>query len=199
MTRRGVGRPADPSVVIDMGSMLARVRFAVLWLVAGSALAGTMAVFFYEPGVLKEGVAGQMEGESVTQGMALLTAAMVLAPLALAAVTLFLPARAGVVTNLVGGVLLGAFGLFAIVSHLAEGTWPAHLTLAAFAAAIAWLVVGLSIAELRRARAREPRAGVGTGRSAGTGSPGRPPETRSTSPRASSSAGRRRSGVGASH
>ena len=150
MTFQDLGQPADASSVLDLGSMLARVRFAVLWLVAGCALAGTMAVFFYEPGVLEDGVAGESEGEPVTMGMALLNAAMVALPLTLAAVTLFLPARASAITNLVVGVPLGAFGLFAIVTHLAEGEWHAHLTLAALAAAIAWLIVGLSIAELRR-------------------------------------------------
>jgi hypothetical protein len=133
-----------------MNSLLARVRFAILWLVAGSALAGTMAVFFYEPGVLEEGVAGEMEGDPVTMSGALMMAVMVALPLAMAAVTLFLPARASAVTNLVVGVPLGAFGLFAIVTHLAAGALPAHLTLSALATAIAWLIVGLSIAGLRR-------------------------------------------------
>lgn len=133
-----------------MGPTLERIRFAMLWLVAGCALAGTMAVFFYEPGVLEEGVAGVMEGEPVTMGMAQLMAAMVALPLVMAAVTLFLPARAGAITNLVVGVPLGVFGLYAAVSELAGGALHAHLTLAALAAAIAWLIVGLSIAELRR-------------------------------------------------
>lgn len=150
MTLQDPGQPADAPSVIDMGSIFARLRFAILWLVAGSALAGTMAVFFYEPGVLEEGVAGVMEGEPVTMGMALLNAAMVALPLVLAAATLFLPARAGAITNLAVGVPLGAFGLFAIVNHLAEGALHAHLTLAALVAAIVWLIVGLSIAELRR-------------------------------------------------
>lgn len=43
---------------------------------------------------------------------------------------------------------LGAFGLFAIVTSLAAGAWDAHLMLAALTTAIAWLIVGLSIAEL---------------------------------------------------
>lgn len=93
-----------------MGSTLAILRFAVLWLVAGSALVGTMAVGFYEPGVIKEGVAGVIEGEPVTMGMALLNAAMIALPLTLAAGTLFLPARASAITNLIVGVPLGAFG-----------------------------------------------------------------------------------------
>jgi len=150
MTLQDLGRPADTSSVINRDPLLTRVRFALLWLVAGCALAGTMAVFFYEPGVLEEGVAGVMEGEPVTMGTASLSAAMVALPLALAAVTLFLPARASAIANLVVGVPLGTFGLFAIITHLAEGAWPAHLTLAALAAAIAWLIVGLSIAGLRR-------------------------------------------------
>lgn len=136
--------------VIVMGSTPGRIRFAVLWLVVGSALAGTTAVFFYEPGVLEEGVAGVMEGEPVTTGTALMMAAMVALPLAMAAVTLFLPARAGAITSLLVGVPLGAFGLFSIVSELAGGALHAHVTLAALATAITWLIAGLSLAELRR-------------------------------------------------
>ena len=150
MTLRDLERPVDAAFVIDTDPLLARVRLSLLWLVAGSALAGTMAVFFYEPGVLEEGVGGRMEGDAVTTGMALMTAAMVVVPLTMAAVTLFLPVRVGAIAGLVVGVLLGASGLYAIVTHLAGGEWPAHLTLAALAGAVAWLVVGLSIAELRR-------------------------------------------------
>ena len=150
MTLQDFSQPAETSSVLDMGSMLARVRFAVLWLVVGCALAGSFVVFFAEPGRLEEGVAGVMEGEPVTMGWAYVYAAMVGLPLALAAVTLFLRARASAISNLVVGVPLGAFGLFAIVTHLAEGAWHAHVTLAALAAAIAWLIVGLSIALLRR-------------------------------------------------
>lgn len=141
--------------MIEVGSVLGRIRFAVLWLVVGSALVGTMAVFFYEPGVLEEGVAGVMEGDPVTSGAALRMAAMAALPLAMAAVALFLPARANALTNLVVGVLLGAFGLFMTITELAEGTLHAHLTLGAFASAVAWLIAGLSIVELRRPSHRD--------------------------------------------
>ena len=81
---------------------------------------------------------------------ALLTAGMIALPLAMAAVTLFLPARPSAIANLVVGVPLGAFGLFAIINELAARALHAHVTLAALAAAIAWLIVGLSFALLRR-------------------------------------------------
>jgi hypothetical protein len=150
MSFQDLGRSAGPSPVVERGALLTQVRFAMLWLVGGCALAGTLAVFFYEPGVLEEGVAGEMEGDPVTMGMALLMTAMVALPLTMSAVTLFLPARVSDITNLVVGVLLGAFGLFSVGNHVAEGAWHAHLALAALATAIAGLIVGLSFADLGR-------------------------------------------------
>ena len=59
--------------------------------------------------------------------------------------------------SLVVGVPLGAFGLFAIVNYLTEGAWHAHLTLAALATAITWLIVAQSITECGGARTARPR------------------------------------------
>jgi hypothetical protein len=144
------GHSAAASSGIDMGLLLVRVRFAVLWVVVACALAGSFAVFFGEPGRLAEGVAGVMEGEPVTWGWAYVYAAMIGLPLAMAAATLFLPARTSAIVNLVLGVPLGAFGLFAMVSEVAEGALHPHVALAGVGAGVAWLIVGLSIALLRR-------------------------------------------------
>ncbi len=149
MALQNLGQPAGTSA-LSMGSILARVRFSELWLVVGCALDGSFVVCFAEPGRLEEGVAGVMEDEPVTTGMAYVYAAMVGLPLALAVAALFLPGRASAMVNLVVAVPLGAFGLFAIVTELAEGPLHPHVTLAALAAASAWLIAGLSIAELRR-------------------------------------------------
>jgi hypothetical protein len=155
-TPRDTGQPADTSSRIDIESLVTRVRFAVLWLAVGCALAGTFVVFFAEPGRLEEGVAGVMEGEPVTWGWAYLYAAMIGLPLALAAASLFLASRTSAICNLVVGVPLGAFGLFALVSEMAEGALHPHVTLAAVAAVIAWLIVGLSISLLRQLSHGEP-------------------------------------------
>ncbi len=150
MAPRDTGRSAVGSSGIDMGLLLARVRFAVLWVVVACALAGSFAVFFGEPGRLADGVAGVMEGEPVTWGWAYVYAAMIGLPLAVAAATLFLPARTSAITNLVVGVPLGAFGLFAMVSEVAQGALHPHVALAGVGAVVAWLIVGLSIVLLRR-------------------------------------------------
>ena len=68
---------------------------------------------------------------------------------------MFLPARASAISNLVLGVPLGAFGLFAMVSEAAEGAVHPQVTLAVVGAVVAWLVVGLSVALLRRRSHRE--------------------------------------------
>lgn len=44
MTLHDTGLPADTSAAIDTGALLTRVRFAVLWLVVGCALAGSRKV-----------------------------------------------------------------------------------------------------------------------------------------------------------
>ncbi len=133
-----------------MGSTLARMRFTMLWLVAGIALLGAAVIFFYEPDVLEEAVGGEMEGEPVTMGMALLMAGMAAVPLAFAVAALFVPGRANAITNLVGGVALGVFGLFSIGSELGGGVFHAHLVLAACAAAVAWTIAAMSVVALRR-------------------------------------------------
>lgn len=156
MNLQSIDAPTHASPALDSaGAILRRIRFVALWLTTGCAMVGTTVVFFYEPGVLREGVAGEMEGDPVTTGTALLMAAMIGVPLIVAAATLFLPARASDIANLIVGVPFLAFGLFAVVSHLAEGAWPAHVTLVALAAAITSLIVGLSIAELRQGPSRD--------------------------------------------
>ncbi|WP_062378446.1 hypothetical protein [Demequina pelophila] len=126
------------------------MRFAILWVAAGVALVGAMVVFFYEVGVLEEAVAGTMEGEPITTGDSLFMAGMAVFPLAVAVAAVFVRGRANAITNLVGGVLLGAFGVFAVVSEGLVGDFHTHVIAGAAAGAIAWLIAGLSIVALRR-------------------------------------------------
>ena len=148
MTLHDLDRSAQTHVG-SPGAFAARVRIAVLWLVVGGALAGSMAVFYAEPGRLEEGVAGTMEGEPVTSASAYLFAALVGLPLVMAAITVFVTSRPGAIANLVVGGILGAFGVYAFTAEVSGGSLAPHVTLALLAAASAWVVAGLSVAELR--------------------------------------------------
>jgi hypothetical protein len=148
VTLQDLDRTAEASSM-GMASLLASVRFAVLWLVVGCALAGSMAVFFAEPGRLEEGLAGVMEGKPVTTGDAYLLAAMAALPLVMATVVLFLTGRTSAIVNLVVGAAWGAMGVFLAVSEVSEGALPPHVALAAVGGVVAWLIVGLSVSDLR--------------------------------------------------
>lgn len=133
----------------DPGPWFARVRFAVLWLIIGCAMAGSYAVFFAEPGRLAEGVAGVIEGEPVTTSGAYLLAAMAALPLVMATVALFLTGRTSAIVNLVVGAAAGLVVVFLAVSEVSEGALHPHAALAAVGGVVAWLIVGLSVADLR--------------------------------------------------
>ena len=133
-------------------------------------MAGSYVVFFAEPGRLEEGVAGVMEGEPVTMGWAYVYAAMVGLPLALAAGALFLRARTIAISNLVVGVPLGAFGLFAIVTHLAEGALHPRCDASCACRSDRVAHRGPQHRPTAPALTRGDRAGVGQGRLHGSGS-----------------------------
>ena len=147
MALQDLDRPADTSRN-DPGPWFARVRFAVLWLVIGCAMAGSYAVFFAEPDRLEEGLAGVMEGEPVTTGNAYLLAAMAAFPLVMATVVLFLTGRTSAIVNLVAGTALGVLSVILAVLELSETLHP-HAALASVGGVVAWLIVGLSVADLR--------------------------------------------------
>lgn len=103
-----------------------------------------------------------MDGELVIWGSAYLYAAMVGLLLALAALSAFLPGRTSAIQDVVVGVPLGASGLLAVVSEVAEGALRPHVTPAEAAVVITLLIVGLSIALLCQfSRPRSGRPGVG--------------------------------------
>lgn len=121
----------------------------MLWLIIGCAMAGSYAVFFAEPDRLEEGLAGVMEGQPVTTGNAYLLAAMAALPLVMATVVLFLTGRTSAIVNLVVGTASGLMVVFLAVSELSEGALHPHAALAAVGGVVAWLIVGLSVADLR--------------------------------------------------
>ena len=133
-----------------MDALLFRVRAAVLWVAVAGTTTASLLLYVFEPGAAEGLVAGEMEGETLTSGMGFFLAAIGLVPLVVLLLTLFVADRANHWVNLIAGLAFGAFGVFAVVSHLAEGDFTAHVMLMGVAGAVAFLIAGMSLVGLRQ-------------------------------------------------
>lgn len=133
-----------------MNEIRFRTRVAVLWLAVAVAAAAQMVLYLLIPGALEEMLAGQIEGEALTEGVGYQMAAMVAVPVVMAVVALLARERVDRLASLVVGLLAGLLGTFLVGSHLVDGVVNGHVLLAAVAALLSLLIAGLSAAELRR-------------------------------------------------
>ena len=87
-----------------MDALLFRTRAAVLWLAVGMAMAASLLLHLFVPGALEEMVAGEIEGEALTEGLTYFFGILGIIPLVMAAVTVLVSARANPYVNLVAGL-----------------------------------------------------------------------------------------------
>lgn len=140
-----------------MDALLFRTRAAVLWLAVAMAFAASLLLHLFVPGAAEELVAGEMEGETLTDGLAYFLGAVGIIPVVLAAVTLLVSDRVNHWSNLIAGLAFGLFGAFGVISHVVDGGFNVHVLMVAVADAGAFLIAGLSLAGMRRSRL-EPAA-----------------------------------------
>ena len=107
-----------------MNALLFRTRVAVLWVAVAVAMSASLLLHLFVPGALEEMVAGEMEGEALTDAMSYLLAAFGIFPLVMAGASLMVGDRANRFLNLIGGLVFGLFGVFAVVSHLVAAASP---------------------------------------------------------------------------
>lgn len=136
-----------------MDALLFRTRAAVLWVAVAGTTTASLLLYVFEPGAAEGLVAGEMEGETLTTGLGFFFAAIGIIPLVMLLLTLFIADRANHWVNLIAGLAFGAFGVFAVVSHLAEGDFTAHVLLMGIAGAVAFLIAGLGLVGLRHTTA----------------------------------------------
>ena len=134
-----------------MKTIDARIRIAILWaLWAAAATYALLLGLLVEPTALEEALAGEVEGFATDGWVGYYMALSAIIPLALAVMTLQFDSRGTRYTNLVAGLLLGAWTLFdtgyAIVDN---GAFFAWMLVSAASALIAFLIAGLSAAALR--------------------------------------------------
>jgi hypothetical protein len=133
-----------------MDALLFRTRVAVLWLAVAIAALGSLLLHLFIPGALEEMVAGEMEGETLTDGLTFFFGALGTIPVAMAAVALLVSDRVNRWVNLIAGLAFGLFGVFAVVGHLVDGGLNVHVLMVAVASIGAFLIAGLSLVGLRR-------------------------------------------------
>jgi multidrug efflux pump subunit AcrB len=138
-----------------MNELYFRVRVAVLWVAAAVAAATATLLYVFIPGAVADLLAGEMEGEPLTLAVSYMFGGLVTYCLAMSLVTLFVHDRANHVTNVVAGLLLGLFGVFAVISHVLTGGFNGHVLMAAVAGVIAFVIAGLGAAGFRRGPTQE--------------------------------------------
>jgi hypothetical protein len=139
-----------------MNELLFKPRIAVLWVAVAVASSAAVLLYLLIPGALEEMVAGQIEGEPLTDTVGYEMAVLVVLPLMMAAVTLLARDRVSRWASLVVGLLFGLFGAFMVGDHLVGGEFNGHVLLMVVGVLLGFLIVGLSAAGLRRSTAGAP-------------------------------------------
>ena len=132
-----------------MDALLFRTRATALWLAVALAMTASLVLYLFIPGTLEELLAGEMEGEVLTEGMGYFMAVLGIVPLVMAAVALLVSDRVNRYANLIAGAVFGLFGIFAVVTHTLDGGFNVHVLMVAVAGVAAFLIAGLSLARLR--------------------------------------------------
>jgi hypothetical protein len=120
-----------------------RAQVAVLWVAVAVALSGSMLLYLFMPGALEELLAGEVEGETLDDALGYLFAWMVIIPLVMAAVTLVVRDRVNRYVNLVAGMALGLFGLYAVVRETSADGFNIHILMIVVASLLALLIAAL--------------------------------------------------------
>lgn len=137
-----------------MDALLFRMRVAVLWLAVALAMSASLLLHLFMPGAVEEMAAGEIEGETLTDGLSWFFGAVGTFPLVMAAVALLVSDRVNRSVNLIAGSVFGLFGVFAVVTHALAGDFNVHVASVALAGAGAFLIAGLSLAGLRRPKSQ---------------------------------------------
>lgn len=129
-----------------------RIRIAILWaLWAATATFSMLLGLLVEPTALEEALAGEVEGFATDGFVGYYMAISGILPLALAVMTLQFDNRGTRYTNLIAGLVLGAWTFVDLgISIVDGGAFVAWMPVSVTSALIAFLIAGLSASALRR-------------------------------------------------
>ena len=137
-----------------MNALSFRTRVAVLWVAVAVALSGSMLLYLFMPGALEEMLAGEIEGETLDDALGYLLAGMMIIPLVMAAVTLLVRDWVNRYVNLIAGMALGLFGVWAAVRETSADGFNVHILMNVVACVLAFLIAALGLIGLRQSTGR---------------------------------------------
>ena len=88
-----------------MQEMVRKLRMVVLWIFLAVATPTAMVLYLGEPGMLRDALAGRMEGSDITAGQLIMLAVFMVVPMVMAYLTLVLAPAANKWSNLVVGAV----------------------------------------------------------------------------------------------
>jgi hypothetical protein len=121
-----------------------KARLAVLWVLLAAGFAMGMALTLAAPGMIKDVMAGQIMGMTISEGTLVIWALLFLIPGVMAILCLTLYDSLNRWLSFILGIVLGLFYVFDLVNHAARGYASVSGTLMliaaiVIAAIIAWL------------------------------------------------------------
>lgn len=127
-----------------------RTRVALLWVAVAVALTFSMLLSVFVPGAVEEMLAGEMEGEALTNAVGFRLAIFVIVPLAMAAVTLLIRDRVNRYVNLIIGLAYGLFGSYIVAGEILGGHFDGHILMTVVACVLGFLIAALGLIGLRQ-------------------------------------------------
>ena len=117
-----------------------RVRVSALWIVFAVSMVAAIVLFLAEPGSLEDVMAGEIDGEKITDTMTLIFAGFILIPLVMAFLALVLPDTPNRWANGVVAAIFVVMDALDLGSHLSDGTFGGEALMM-----VATVVAGLLI------------------------------------------------------
>ena len=117
-----------------------RVRVSALWVVLAVSMVSAFVLFLVEPGALEDVMAGEVDGEKITEAMTLIFAGFILIPLAMAFLALVLPDTPNRWVNGVVAAIFVVMDAFDLIGHLSDGKFGGEALMM-----VATVVAGLLI------------------------------------------------------
>ena len=100
-----------------------RVRVTTLWIALTVGMVAATVLALVEPGILEDVMAGEVEGEKITDSFTLMFAAFFLVPLVMAFLTLVLPNTANRWANGIIAAVLTVMNAMDIAGHVSDGSF----------------------------------------------------------------------------